>query len=123
MTKEICKCCSTCCSYVTIEIDKPDDKNSWDALFWYVNHENVFVYIDNEDSWCVEFTTPCKQLLPDKKCAIYENRPYVCQNHDSDNCENNNINESPYKELFKTPEDIKKYMIKKNFSFEKEKYK
>lgn len=107
-----CVGCSKCCRYVTIHIDEPEDKEDWDSIRWYVLHENVIVFLDNEGDWLVEFATPCEKLNADGSCSIYKDRPQVCRDYDPDNCENHGEGES-YTVIFRNLEDVDEY-LKKN---------
>ena len=56
-------CPAQCCKYVALEIDKPETKKDWDNIFWYLHHQNIVVFIDQDNDWMIEFRTPCKNLL------------------------------------------------------------
>ena len=77
---------STCCTYVTQQIDTPRSKYSFEILLWQVSHKGVGVYKD-EDGWFVIFDTVCGHLEPDGRCGIYQDRPTICRTHDNDFCE------------------------------------
>jgi uncharacterized protein len=111
--KAKCGQCGHCCSYVTVHIDEPEDKEDWEAIRWYVIHDDVIVFVDNEGDWLVEFKTKCSAIKNNGDCGIYENRPDVCRNHDPDNCEHNGEGES-YELIFRTEEDVRNYMKIKN---------
>lgn len=105
------KCNAFCCTYISVHIDTPTTKVDFDELEWFVAHENISVYKDDENSWIVEVMTPCKNLK-DNKCAVYENRPTVCRNYDPENCTHNS-EEIPTKILFRNPEDVRKFADKR----------
>ncbi len=77
---------STCCTYVTQQLDVPRSKYDFEILLWQVSHKGVGVYKD-DDGWFVMFETPCSHLEMDGRCAIYEDRPTICRTHDNDFCE------------------------------------
>jgi Fe-S-cluster containining protein len=77
-----------CCSYVTVEIDGPDDLDSATQILWHLYHEGVSIYVD-DDEWLVQFETRCQHLRDDFKCGIYEQRPPICRNFDERSCEIN----------------------------------
>ncbi|MBT7366897.1 hypothetical protein HN814_01715, partial [Candidatus Woesearchaeota archaeon] len=112
-----CLTCGKCCNYVTVALDEPSDYDDWNQLFWYLHHEKVFVYIDHDGDWFVEFKTKCEQTMSDGRCAVYSERPEVCRDHEADDCENNNC-ESPYLELFANVDELKEYMQKKEIDLE-----
>jgi uncharacterized protein len=111
--KATCGQCGHCCSYITIHIDEPEDKEDWEAIRWYVLHENITVFIDNEGDWLVEFKTRCKEMKENMDCGIYNERPDVCRGHDPDNCENN-AEGNHFQIIFRNEKDVKDYMRLKN---------
>ena len=118
MVTNTCKGCGKCCSYITIQLDNPERKHDWDALFWYLYHEKVKVYIDHEDDWYVEFETRCKCLNEDNGCTIYNKRPIVCGEHNPKECENNGMKESPYKKVFTDVKELRKYLEENNINYQ-----
>lgn len=112
-----CKNCGQCCSYVTIPLDTPTTKREYDMLIWALYHENIWVFLDHDGDWFIEFKTKCKALTKENLCGVYEKRPDICRNHDPENCEFNN-KESPYKEVFKTVEELEKYFVDKKIKLE-----
>ena len=103
------ECNAECCRYVTADIDAPKDKDAWDEIRWYVMHENVYVYQDNDGEWHVEFRTPCKNLGVDNKCLIYDKRPLVCRDHNVEECD---INCDCVKIMFRCAEDVDRFLRK-----------
>ena len=77
---------STCCTYVTQQLDVPRSKYDFEILLWQVSHQGVGVYKD-DDGWFVMFETRCSHLELDGRCGIYEDRPTICRTHDNDFCE------------------------------------
>ena len=77
---------SKCCTYVTQQIDTPRSKDDFQTLLWQVSHEGVSAYKD-EDGWFLLFDSRCSHLQPDGRCGIYDQRPWVCREHDNDYCE------------------------------------
>jgi len=87
-SKASCTACGLCCSYVAIEIDSPASVKQATQLLWYVYHEGVSLY-DNDDEWMVQFDTTCIHLQPDYRCGIYETRPHICREFSEQDCEVN----------------------------------
>jgi len=87
MLPNACRRCAGCCNHVAMEIDAPEDEESIDDIKWYLLHENVRVFTDEECDWYVEFETPCSALTKDHECSEYENRPNICREYDPGNCE------------------------------------
>jgi Fe-S-cluster containining protein len=114
MVKKSCEHCNgMCCRYVALEIDKPEELADFENIKWYVSHKNVIVFIDEDDEWYIEFSTPCKFLGEDNRCKNYESRPKICREYTQGQClfYNNDYSE---KHTFRTIEDVEKY-IKENF--------
>ena len=104
-------CNAKCCRYVATEIDKPENKKDYENILWYLLHENVEVFIEDDD-WYIQFSTPCKALDKNWECTIYPKRPEICKGLSIENCERNGEGE-PYDIVFKEPEDFVEYMKKK----------
>ena len=85
---EKCDLCtnSTCCTYVTQQVDTPRSKYDFEILLWQVSHKGVGAYKD-EDGWFVMYDAPCNHLEMDGRCGIYEDRPAICRTHKNDYCE------------------------------------
>jgi hypothetical protein len=77
---------STCCTYLTQQIDTPRSIEDFDSLLWQLAHHNTQVYKD-EDGWFLLVNNRCGFLEPDGRCGIYETRPQVCRDHSNDDCE------------------------------------
>jgi uncharacterized protein len=77
---------STCCTYLTQDIDTPRSIDDFDTLLWQVSHHNTQVYKD-DNGWFLLVNNPCMHLLSDGRCNIYETRPQVCRDHTNDGCE------------------------------------
>lgn len=107
--EKLCDGCTKCCEYVAIEIDQPEDWDDFQNIIWYVLHEGVWVFTDDEGDWYVQFDTKCKKLDDKGLCQYYDARPKICREHDQDDCEMHG--EGTAEELiFKTPEDVLNYM-------------
>ncbi|MGC9309499.1 MAG: YkgJ family cysteine cluster protein [Candidatus Nanoarchaeia archaeon] len=106
-----CDGCSKCCEYVALEIDEPDldKKEDIDEIRWYLLHKDVEVFVDNDDSWNIQFNTPCEKLTEEGLCSDYENRPTICRKHSPKNCEKYD-EASSYKLLWKNQEDFNQWI-------------
>lgn len=109
--KKCVDCNGKCCKYVAVEIDEPETKEDWEEIRWFLCHENVVVYKDNDGDWLVELRTKCKYLGENNKCGIYDNRPQKCMEHDIESCELNGDGDigDP---LFKSVEELEEYLKK-----------
>lgn len=109
-----CKGCpGSCCKYIVIELDTPRSKKDFEEIRWFVTHKNVLVYVEEDGTWNVEFTTPCEFLGKNNLCTIYEKRPEICKKYDHEECTFHNKHIE--KHLFRTLGEIDKF-IKKRFS-------
>lgn len=107
--KMLCDNCDECCRYIALEIDKPKNEEDYDNIIWFLLHKNVHVYIDWDNEWLVEFTTPCKMLDPKTKlCKIYGKRPKLCRAYKQADCVRHN-HESAEKISFNTADEFKTY--------------
>jgi Fe-S-cluster containining protein len=77
---------STCCTYLTQELDAPRSMEDFDLLLWQVSHANTQIYKD-EDGWFLLVNNRCLHLQDDGRCGIYHDRPQICRDHSNDECE------------------------------------
>lgn len=105
MTK--CKKCSACCYNVSVEVDKPEDREEIEEYVWMLLHENIGVYI-SDDKWYVEFLTKCKSLDKTGICTQYDERPQICRDYDPENCLKHG-EEEYYEHYFKDHKELLKY--------------
>ena len=83
-----CRACkATCCTYISVPLDVPEDEDDYEAIRWYLTRRETEVYIDDEGSWYLQVNQRCVHLQDDYRCGAYENRPKVCADHDPKNCE------------------------------------
>ncbi len=73
-------CTAKCCKYFALQIDRPKTPKDHDHIRWYLLHEHIAVWAQGRD-WFLEIRTPCRHLLPDNRCGIYETRPQICREH------------------------------------------
>jgi Fe-S-cluster containining protein len=104
-------CPAMCCRYVASEIDAPTSKREYDNIRWYLMHRDVFVFVDHEDDWYLEFETACENLGADNRCQRYEERPRICREHgDTDvDCEFHAGTE-PHKIRFSTAAEFEAWL-------------
>lgn len=106
-----CRGCSHCCEYIALEIDKPTSLKDFDQIFWYVLHKDVWVYMDPDGDWYVQFNTPCEKLAF-HRCDYYPHRPQVCRDYEPETCVRYGDGEAE-KYLFKNEHDLFDYLAKK----------
>ena len=63
-------------------------RRSWSALSWRRCSRLA-------SDWSVHFEARCKNLAPDLKCRVYENRPHICRSFDNTTCEVNSKEGNP----------------------------
>jgi Fe-S-cluster containining protein len=109
-----CSACkgSTCCTYITQQIDTPRSKRDFSNLLWQVSHRGVHAFRD-EGVWYLLFEGRCTHLLPDGRCGIYETRPHVCRKHSNDYCELDAPREEGFELHFHNYDELLKYCKKK----------
>ena len=73
-------CTASCCRYFALEIDEPTTQTDYDHIRWYLMHEGVVVWVQDED-WYLEVRTTCRHLRHDNTCGIYETRPQICRDY------------------------------------------
>jgi Fe-S-cluster containining protein len=83
-----CAQCGLCCTYLAIEIDGPTTVKRATELLWYLYHEHVSLYL-NDDDWMVQFETTCRFLTADRRCGVYATRPHICREFSEQDCEVN----------------------------------
>jgi len=77
---------SKCCQYITTQIDTPRSIRDFDHLLWQISHFNTHVFKDT-DGWFLVINQQCQHLLDNGRCGIYETRPFICREHDNNDCE------------------------------------
>lgn len=121
-TKKVdCKSCGGCCKHIAIDVGKPTSKEDYHYLMWYLLHENVHVSISHENEWLVEFLTPCTWLGENNRCNGYFDRPEICRGYDPEECVMNGAG-PPDKQLFRTRDDLVKYLNKKKIDWQFKKH-
>ena len=106
-----CQGCSNCCEYVSLQIDTPRSIKDFDHILWYVLHKDVWVYIDDESDWYIQFNTPCEKL-DNRRCGYYETRPLICRGYEPASCVRYS-EEAAEKYLFKNETDLFRYLEEK----------
>ncbi len=84
-----CIDCARCCTYVGVGINAPTTARLATDVLWYLYHERVQVYADDEGEWSVLFETRCRKLGEDLRCTIYPARPHICRSFDNRSCDVN----------------------------------
>jgi Fe-S-cluster containining protein len=81
--------CARCCTYVGVGINPPTTPRLATDVLWYLYHERVSVYRDDDGEWSVLFETRCRNLGDDRRCDVYAARPHICRGFDNRSCDVN----------------------------------
>ena len=99
-------CAAKCCRYFALPIETPTSRRDYDFLRWYLLHGRASLFIEDE-TWYLLVHTECRHLQPDHRCGIYETRPQICREYNTNNCEY--LDDYTYDQYFETPEQIDEY--------------
>ncbi len=86
-TARLCRGCTLCCTYVTVEIDAPRAAWEYDQWLWALHHRGVELYVERPERWSVHFAARCAELGRDGRCRIHGRHPVMCREHDPRSCE------------------------------------
>jgi len=101
------RCTALCCRYFALEIDEPDTAEDYDDIRWYLAHENVHIFIE-DDEWYLSVQTRCQHLQDDNRCGIYEDRPKICREYTTENCDYY-TGQYDFQQYFTKPEELEAY--------------
>jgi Fe-S-cluster containining protein len=99
-------CTAKCCRYFSLPIDTPTTWDDYDSIRWYLAHGRTLVYVE-KGTWYLVVMTRCKYLTAEDRCGIYLNRPKICREYTTDNCEYDEDWE--FEKVFETAEQIWEY--------------
>lgn len=120
-TENKCSYCinSTCCNYVTQQIDAPRSIDDFDTLLWQVSHEFTQLYKD-DDGWFLLLNNKCVHLKSNGDCGIYDKRPLICREHSNEDCEfGNPAGADDFDLFFPDYKSLDKYCRKRFKSWDK----
>ena len=100
-------CTAKCCRYFALPIETPETRLDFDFVRWYLLHERATVFTD-DGTWYLLVHTLCKHLQPDQRCGIYHDRPQICRDYKTDDCEY--PEDWKYERYFETPEQVEEYV-------------
>jgi Fe-S-cluster containining protein len=81
------KCTGLCCRYFALPIETPEDRDDYDDIRWYLSHENVSVFVEDDD-WYINMDNKCRHLSEeDFQCDIYTKRPKICRKYTTKDCD------------------------------------
>jgi Fe-S-cluster containining protein len=99
-------CTARCCRYFAMQIDRPETREAFDHIRWYMLHGPFSVFVDGA-SWYLMVPGDCQHLQADHRCGIYETRPQICRSYTTDECEYDN--DGVYDQFFETAEQLWEY--------------
>ncbi len=99
-------CVGKCCRYFCLEIDTPTTWDDYDTIRWYLTHGLTLIYVES-GKWHLVVFTQCQYLGADNRCGIYLNRPKICRDYSSNDCEYDT--DWQFDKVFETPEQIWEY--------------
>ncbi len=99
-------CNGKCCRYFSLPIDTPHTWDEFDSIRWYLAHGQTLVYVVKQQ-WYLLVKTRCQYLSSNNRCRIYFNRPKICREYTTDDCEYDD--EWSFTKAFETPEQIWEY--------------
>ncbi|MBM3971470.1 MAG: YkgJ family cysteine cluster protein [Planctomycetes bacterium] len=99
-------CTAKCCRYFALPLETPNVRNDFDYFRWYLIHGRVSIFVD-DDTWYLMVHNDCDHLQEDHRCGIYQDRPQICRDYTTDDCEYDGDNN--YDMLFECPEQIVEY--------------
>jgi uncharacterized protein len=99
-------CAAKCCRYFALAIDKPADWEDFDFIRWYLAHEQTAVFVEDAD-WYLLVQNRCKHLRDDHLCGIYANRPQICRDYATKDCEYDD--RWTYEQFLETSEQVQEY--------------
>lgn len=99
-------CTAKCCRYFALPIDTPTELEDFEYIRWYLLHTGAAVFLE-DGVWYLMVYSDCKHLRPDQRCGIYDDRPQICRDYSTVNCEYED--DWVYDHYFETPEQIQEY--------------
>ena len=100
-------CVAKCCRYFALPIDAPKTRGDFDYIRWFLLHQRASIFTE-AGTWYLLVHTECKHLQPDHRCGIYQDRPEICREYSTENCEFDD--DWVYERYFETSEQIAEYM-------------
>jgi len=99
-------CTGKCCRYFSLPIHNPTSWDDFDTIRWYLAHGQTVVYVEKRQWYLLVFSR-CDYLTKDNRCGIYLNRPKICREYTTDNCEYDS--DWSFEKIFETAEQIWEY--------------
>ena len=99
-------CPALCCKDLAIPTKRPRTRDQIDEMKWYLHFDTVSAIIVRR-RWYLLINGRCMHLDDNDLCTIYEDRSYVCRQHNPPECERF----SEFCEiLIETPDELEQYL-------------
>jgi uncharacterized protein len=99
-------CPAKCCRYFALPIDDPTTWKEFQYMRWFLMHEGATVFTE-EGSWYLLVHARCAHLADGGLCRIYADRPEICRQYNTRNCEYED--DWVYDRYLETPEQVLEY--------------
>ena len=99
-------CAGKCCRYFSLPIETPKGWDDYDAIRWYLAHGQTLVYVE-KGTWFLVVMTRCNYLTRDDRCSIYHDRPKICREYTTADCEYDD--DWLFEQVFEAPEQLWEY--------------
>ena len=99
-------CTARCCRYIALPIDEPTSWKDFDDLRWYLMHDDIGLFVD-EENWYIMIHRDCRHIRDDYKCGLYMDRPQICRDYKTDDCEYEDL--YTYDKIFENDAQIWEY--------------
>jgi len=101
-------CDGKCCRYFALQIDEPETRRDFDDIRWYLAHEHIVVFVEEGD-WYLEIKNRCRHLDASNRCRISSDRPELCREHSTENCEQRDDCELQREHVFRSDDEIARF--------------
>ena len=119
INKTLCDGCTDCCEHIALEIDAPESWDDFQNIYWYLLHQNIKVFIEendeDEEEWYIEFSAKCKMLDENGLCKVHNQRPLICKEYSQETCVKYGEGE-PHKIMFENNQQLIDY-VRENTQF------
>jgi Fe-S-cluster containining protein len=99
-------CTAKCCRYFALPIETPKVRKDFEYIRWYLIHGRVSIFVDGQ-TWYLMVHNVCDHLQEDHRCGIYQDRPQICRDYTTDECEYDG--DGHYDMLFECAEQITEF--------------
>jgi Fe-S-cluster containining protein len=89
-----------------LPIETPTEWADFEYIRWYLLHHRAAVFTEDGDWYLLVYST-CKHLREDNLCAIYHDRPAVCRQYSTKDCEYED--DWVYDQYFEVPQQVEEY--------------